>query len=105
MCIRDRLFRIVHTIIHRVIILKAAVIFPGRLTAGDTRRAQMLNILHSVKGNCIENMGRFATAVTDNAVCGLLKSAGFQRVRVIPVSYTHLDVYKRQAPYRAVLGK
>ena len=44
----------------------------------------MLNILHSVKGNCIENMGRFATAVTDNAVCGLLKSAGFQRVGVIP---------------------
>ena len=29
-------------------------------------------------------MGRLATAVADNAIRGLLKSAGFQRVGVIP---------------------
>ena len=52
-----QLFRIVHTIIQRAIVLKTTVIFPGRLAAGDTFRAQMLNILHSVKGGCIENMG------------------------------------------------
>ena len=79
-----QLFRIVHTIIHREIVLEAAVIFPGRLAAGDTLRAQMLNILHSVKGGCIENMSRLAAAVADNAIWGLLKSAGFQRGGVIP---------------------
>ena len=47
-------------------------------------RAQTLNILHSVKGACIENMGRLAAAVAGNAIRGLLKSAGFQRVGVIP---------------------
>ena len=45
-----QLFRIVYTIIQRVIVLKAAVVFPGRLAAGDTLRAQILNILHSEKG-------------------------------------------------------
>ena len=37
MCIRDsvQLLRIVYAIVHREIILKAAVIFPGRLAAGD----------------------------------------------------------------------
>ena len=44
-----QLFRIVYTIIQRVIVLKAAVVFPGRLAAGDTLRAQILNILHSEK--------------------------------------------------------
>ena len=75
-----QLLWIVYTIVHREIILKAAVIFPGRLAAGDTLRAQALNILHSVKGGPrIENMGRLAAAVADNAVCGFLKSPSFQR--------------------------
>ena len=76
--------RVLHAIVHGAIVLEAAVIFPGRLAAGDTLRAQTLNILHSVKGTCIENVGRLATAVAGNAIRGLLKSAGFQRVGVIP---------------------
>ncbi len=79
-----QLLRIVYTIIQREIVLKAAVVFPGRLAAGDTLRAQICNILHGEKRDCIENMGRLATAVTDNAVCGFLKSPSFQRVWVIP---------------------
>ncbi len=79
-----QLFRIVYAIIHREIVLKTAVIFPGRLAAGDTRRAQILNILHGKERICIENMGHLAAAVADNTLFGLLKGAGFQRVRVIP---------------------
>ena len=79
-----QLLRIVYAIVHREIILKAAVIFPGRLAAGDTRRAQICNILHGKERIGIENMGRLATAVADNAVCGFLKSPSFQRVWVIP---------------------
>ena len=45
--------RVLHAIIHRAIVLEAAIIFPGRLAAGDTLRAQMLNILHGIKGACI----------------------------------------------------
>ena len=76
--------RVLHAIVHGAIVLEAAVIFSGRLAAGDTLRAQTLNILHSVKGACIENMGRLAAAVAGNAIRGLLKSAGFQRIGVIP---------------------
>ena len=79
-----QLFRIVYAIIHREIVLKTAVIFPGRLAAGDTRRAQICNILHGKERIGIENMGHLAAAVADNALCGLLKRAGIQRVRVIP---------------------
>ena len=79
-----QLLWIVYTIIQRAIVLEAAVIFPGCFATGDTLRAQILNILHSVKGACIENMGRLAAAVADNAVCGFLKSPSFQRVWVIP---------------------
>ena len=42
-----QLLRIVYAIVHREIILKAAVIFPGRLAAGDTRWAQIRNIPHA----------------------------------------------------------
>ena len=76
--------RILHAIIYGAIVLEATIIFPGRLAAGDTLRAQILNILHSVKGACIENVGRLAAAVAGNAIRGLLKSAGFQRIGVIP---------------------
>lgn len=76
--------RVLHAIVHGAIVLEAAVIFPGRLAAGDTLRAQTLNILHSVKWASIENMGRLAAAVAGNAIRGLLKSAGFQRIGVIP---------------------
>ena len=69
-----QLLWIVYTIIQRAIVLEAAVIFPGCFATGDTLRAQILNILHSVKGACIENMGRLAAAVADNAVCGFLKA-------------------------------
>ena len=45
--------RVLYAIVYGAIVLEAAVIFPGRLAAGDTLRAQTLNILHSVKGACI----------------------------------------------------
>ena len=76
--------RVLHAIIQREIVLKAAVIFPGCFAVGDALWAQICNILHSVKGGCIENMGRLAAAVAGNAIRGLLKSAGFQRIGVIP---------------------
>ena len=79
-----QLFRIVYAIVHREIVLKAAVIFPGRLAAGDALWAQICNILHGKERICIENMGHLAAAVADNTLFGLLKGAGFQRVRVIP---------------------
>ena len=79
-----QLLRIVYAIVHREIILKTTVIFPGCFAVGDALWAQICNILHGVKGGCIENMGRLAAAVADNAVCGFLKSPSFQRVWVIP---------------------
>ena len=75
--------RIVYTVVHGVIVLKAAAILPGRLTAGDTHRAQIRNFLHRKEWTGIENMSCLAAAVADNALLGLLKSAGIQRVRVI----------------------
>ena len=83
----DELFqpgRVLHAPVHGAIVLETAVILPGRLAAGDTLRAQALNILHSEKGGCIENVGCLAATVAGDAIYGLLKSAGFQRVRVIP---------------------
>ena len=41
-----QLLRIVYTIIHREIILKTTVIFPGCFAVGDALWAQICNILH-----------------------------------------------------------
>ena len=79
-----QLLWIVHTIIQRTIILKAAVVFPSSLTAGNALWAQILNIFHGIEGVGIVNMSILATAITNHTLLRLLKSPGIQRVWMIP---------------------
>ena len=79
-----QLLRIVYTIVHREIVLKAAVIFSGRLAAGDTLRTQIRNFIYRIEWTSIVDVGRLAAAAADNTFFGFLKGPGIQRVRVIP---------------------
>ena len=75
--------RIIYAIVHRVIVVKASVIFLGCFAVCDTFRAQIVNILHRKEGSRIEEAGDFSAAVTDNTLLRLLKGPGIQRIRVI----------------------
>ena len=73
-----------------------------RIGSGDAYISGALYGLLSTDGDCARAVAfGNATAAVKNTIPGDLPSSNLEEIEtIIPVSYTHLDVYKRQ-PYTA----